>query len=83
MSFNLDWTDEGEDLLIHYVHARPEIWNPRNRDYKNRNKKALALDQVASLMAAHCELEESEIPMEGKKLCVILLIFLLCFQNKT
>ena len=83
MSFDIMWTEEAEDLLINYIHARPEIWNPRDRHYKNRNKKAVAFSDVAALMAANCDMEEEDIPVEGKKFCVILLIFLLCFQNKT
>lgn len=37
MSFN--WDDEAVMLLIEKNHENDILWNPRNADYENRNKR--------------------------------------------
>lgn len=47
MSFH--WDDETVLLFIEKFHENDILWNPRNADYKNRNKRTDALNIIASV----------------------------------
>ncbi|CAH1998066.1 unnamed protein product [Acanthoscelides obtectus] len=62
MSFN--WDDEAVLLLIEKFHENDILWNPRNADYKNRNKRMDALNIIASVF----DIDKGEVERKLKNL---------------
>lgn len=44
------WTEEAVEELITQYREHPVLWNPKNKDFKNRIKKDEALKQISQVM---------------------------------
>ncbi|XP_050507857.1 uncharacterized protein LOC126885343 [Diabrotica virgifera virgifera] len=56
MSVVITWTNELIDTLIDLYHTQSVLWNPKDVNYKNKNKKKDAWKTISDVMGLH-ELE--------------------------
>lgn len=62
--FNIQWTDRKVLLLIELFRNERNLWDPRNIDYKNKNKKFDSYLQISKVLGV----EKSEVERKIKNI---------------
>ncbi|CAD5227272.1 unnamed protein product [Bursaphelenchus xylophilus] len=55
------WTDKEREVLIDEVHKRPELYNNAHPEFKNKERRAQAFDDIAHLIASVSENPEQSV----------------------
>lgn len=57
-SFKMEWNNESVFEFIELVQGEPCIWNPKNRDHKNKNMITDAWVRINNIFSVPCSIEK-------------------------